>query len=406
MISGWAKSLLVAGGVLAATLLIPFGWVLLWVGFDPDPDRNERRQDGRRSIRWRFTFTTPRIACPHNRPKPESDMDDRFNQLAATAVVGESATHAAATTPWGVKEVAVGSIAIVLLVVGVMIASVPAQIPYEESAIDTEVLPFSGITTTAVSFFTAVSIIAYTAMAAVAAIIAWVVLKIGNMPRGLIIPIAIATYLIVATAPFVANSDFEYAAATIVIPSLAVYALCAYLIIIVARQHSGSFAQVANGLKLRLPSKLSHYAIAIGIYAAAYVAVTIWSLGIEFLDVPEWLKVPDNATDILETAGLPLTIITVAVLAPIGEEIVFRGFAIPGLASRLGITVAILITSAVFALIHLPGLGVGILPVTFILGLAFAFVYHKTKSLILAIATHALHNAITIIALAATDTVV
>ena len=333
-------------------------------------------------------------------------MNAQFNQLAAAEVVGESATRVAVAAPWGVKEVAVGSIAIVLLVVGVMIASVPAQIPYEESAIDTEVLPFSGITTTAVSFFTAVSIIAYTAMAAVAAIIAWVVLKIGNMPRGLIIPIAIATYLIVATAPFVANSDFEYAAATIVIPSLAVYALCAYLIIIVARQHSGSFAQVANGLKLRLPSKLSHYAIAIGIYAAAYVAVTIWSLGIEFLDVPEWLKVPDNATDILETAGLPLTIITVAVLAPIGEEIVFRGFAIPGLASRLGITVAILITSAVFALIHLPGLGVGILPVTFILGLAFAFVYHKTQSLILAIATHALHNAITIIALAATDTVV
>ena len=333
-------------------------------------------------------------------------MNARPNQLTPAEVVGESSTHAAATTPWGVKEVAVGSIAIVLLVGGVIIASVPAQIPYEESAIDTEVLPFSGITTTAVSFFTAVSIIAYTAMAAVAAIIAWVVLKIGNMPRGLIIPIAIATYLIVAAAPFAANSDFEYAAATIVIPSLAVYGLCAYLIIIVARQHGGSFAQVASGLKLRLPSKLSHYAIAIGIYAAAYLAVTIWSLGVERLDVPDWIKVPDNATDILETAGLTLTIITVAVLAPIGEEIVFRGFAIPGLASRLGATTAILITSAVFALIHLPGVGVGILPVTFILGLAFAFVYHKTQSLILAIAVHALHNAITIIALAATDTVV
>ena len=406
MISGWVKSLLVAGGVLAATLLIPFGWVLLWVGFDPDPDRNERRQDGRRSVRWRFTFTTPRIACPHNRPKPESDMNAQFNRLAPAEVVGESATHAAIATAWGLKEVAVGSIAIVLLVIGVYIASFPAQIPYDEIASDTEVLPFSGITTTAVSFFTVASTIVLTAMAAVAAVIAWVVLKIGNMPRGLIVPIAIATYLIVAAAPFVANSDFEYAAATIVIPSLAVYGLCAYLIIIVARQRGGSLVQAANGLKLRLPSKLSHYAIAIGIYAAAYVAVTIWSLGIDFLDVPDWIKVPDNATDILETAGLPLTIITVAVLAPIGEEIVFRGFALPGLASRLGATFAILITSAVFALIHLgPGIGVGILPVTFILGLAFAFVYHKTKSLILAIATHALHNAITIIALAATDTV-
>ena len=334
-------------------------------------------------------------------------MNAWSNQFAPAEAVGESATHAAVTAPWGVKEVVVGSIAIALLIAGVMIASIPAQIPYDEIASDTEVLPFSGITATAGSFFSAVSIIAFTAMAAVAAIIAWVVLKIGSMPRGLIIPIAIATYLIVAAAPFAANSDFEFAAATIVVPSLAVYGLAAYLIVIVARELSGTVARAFSALKLRLPSKLSHYAIAIGIYAAAYVAVTIWSLGIDFLDAPDWIKIPDNASDILETAGLPLTIITVAVLAPIGEEVVFRGFAIPGLASRLGTTAAILITSAVFALIHLgPGIGVGILPVTFVLGLAFAFVYHKTQSLTLAIAAHALHNAITIIALATTDTVV
>ena len=333
-------------------------------------------------------------------------MNAWSNQLAPVEAIGESATHAAVTAPWGVKDVVVGSIAIVLLVVGVMIASIPAQLPYEESAIDTEVLPFAGITTTAVSFFTAVSIIAFTAMAAVAAVIAWAVLKVGNMPRGLIIPIAIATYLIVAAVPFLANSDFEYAAATIVTPSLAIYGLCVYLIIIIARQRGGTVASAFSGLKLRLPSKLSHYAIAIGIYAAAYLAVTIWSLGIDRLDAPDWIKVPDNATDILEMAGLPLAIIIVAVLAPIGEEVVFRGFALPGLASRLGATTAILITSAVFALIHVPGVGIGILPVTFILGVAFAFVYHKTKSLILAIAVHALHNAITIIALATTDTVV
>ena len=331
-------------------------------------------------------------------------MNAQLDQAIARTDIGDGSANE--RTSWGIKEVILGSIAIILLVSGVYIASVPAQLPYDEIVSDADVEPISGITTSAIDFFTALAAVVLITMAAVAAIIAWVVLKIGNMPRGLIIPIAIATYLIVAAAPFLANSDSEYAAATIVIPSLAIYGLCAYLIIIVARQRGGSLVQAANGLKLRLPSKLSHYAIAIGIYAAAYVAVTIWSLGVDFLDVPEWIKVPDNATDILETAGLPLTIITVAVLAPIGEEIVFRGFALPGLASRLGATFAILITSAVFALIHLgPGIGVGILPVTFILGLAFAFVYHKTKSLILAIATHALHNAITIIALAATDTV-
>ena len=355
-------------------------------------------------------------------------MNSTFDQdFARTDLGGESVSDRdSSNATWGVKEVVVGAIAIILLVVGVYIATGPAQIafdndldrwltfriydtqlPYEDATDDSEVQPVAGFTFSAANPLVALSTIVLTAMATVAAVLAWVALRAANMPRGYIIPIAIATYLIVAAAPFAANSDFEFAATTIVVPSLAVYGLAAYLIIIVARQHGGTVASAFGGLKLRLPSKLSHYAIAIGIYAAAYVAVTIWSLGIDFLDAPDWIKIPDNASDILETAGLPLTIVTVAVLAPIGEEIVFRGFAIPGLASRLGTTAAILITSAVFALIHLgPGIGVGILPVTFVLGLAFAFVYHKTQSLTLAIAAHALHNAITIIALATTDTVV
>ena len=332
-------------------------------------------------------------------------MNAQLNEAIARSDAGDESTDE--RTSWGVKEVILGSIAIILLVSGVYMASVPAQLPYEEIMSDADVEPFSGFTTSAIDFFTTLTAVVLITLAAVAAIIAWIVLKVGNMPRGLIIPIAIATYLIVAATPFLANSDFEYTAATIVTPSLAIYGLCVYLIIIIARQRGGTVASAFSGLKLRLPSKLSHYAIAIGIYAAAYLAVTIWSLGIDRLDAPDWIKVPDNATDILEMAGLPLAIIIVAVLAPIGEEVVFRGFALPGLASRLGATSAILITSAVFALIHLgPGIGVGILPVTFILGLAFAFVYHKTQSLTLAIATHALHNAITIIALATTDTVV
>ena len=331
-------------------------------------------------------------------------MNAQLNEAIARSDAGDESANE--RTSWGVKEVILGSIAVILLVSGVYIASIPAQLPYEEIMSDADVEPFSGFTTSAIDFFTTLTAVVLITLAAVAAVIAWVVLKVGNMPRGLIIPVAIATYLIVAAVPFLANSDFEYTAATIVTPSLAIYGLCVYLIIIIARQHGGTVASTFSGLKLRLPSKLTHYAIAFGIYAAAYVAVTIWSLGVDFLDVPDWIKVPDNATDILETAGLPLTIITVAILAPIGEEVVFRGFALPGLASRLGATTAILITSAVFALIHVPGVGIGILPVTFILGVAFAFVYHKTKSLILAIAVHALHNAITIIALAATDTVV
>lgn len=335
-------------------------------------------------------------------------MNSHSEQHARTDFAAKSADSATGKpATWGVKEVVVVTITIVLLVVGIYIATAPGQLQYEELIRDADVEPFTGFTTSAIDFFTTLASVVLFTMAVVCAVLAWVALRVGNMQRGLIVPIAIGTYLIVAAAPFVADSDFTYAAATVVVPSLAVYGLCAYLVLIVAREFGGTIANGYNALNLRLPRKLSHYAIAIGIYAAAYVAVTIWALGIEILEAPDWIQVPDNATDILEQAGLPLTIITVAVLAPIGEEVVFRGFALPGLATRLGPTAAILITSALFALIHLgPGVGVGILPVTFILGLAFAYVYHKTQSLVLAIAVHALHNAITIVALAVTDTVV
>lgn len=37
------KSLLIAAGVLAAILLIPFGWIILWVALDWIRDNHEDR---------------------------------------------------------------------------------------------------------------------------------------------------------------------------------------------------------------------------------------------------------------------------------------------------------------------------------------------------------------------------
>jgi len=75
------------------------------------------------------------------------------------------------------------------------------------------------------------------------------------------------------------------------------------------------------------------------------------------------------------------------VIAPVAEEIVFRGL-IFGYLRRWGVPAAILISTALFAALHLPTI-----PVTQIVGGAvFAIAYHLSGSLLTPITIHVLGN--------------
>jgi membrane protease YdiL (CAAX protease family) len=79
------------------------------------------------------------------------------------------------------------------------------------------------------------------------------------------------------------------------------------------------------------------------------------------------------------------------IVAPVAEEIVFRGL-IFGYLRRWGLPAAILISTALFAAIHLVFLNPTI-PVTQIVGgLVFAVAYHMGKSLMVPIVIHMLGN--------------
>ncbi len=63
--------------------------------------------------------------------------------------------------------------------------------------------------------------------------------------------------------------------------------------------------------------------------------------------------VPAFMVDVYRTAWLPALLLALVVLAPVGEETLFRGFLYWGIAaSRGGPTVAIIVSSAAFALLH------------------------------------------------------
>lgn len=86
-----------------------------------------------------------------------------------------------------------------------------------------------------------------------------------------------------------------------------------------------------------------------------------------------------------------LLLLAGVVVAPLVEELFFRGFVFAGLRLRYGWPKAAAISSALFALFHLQPLA--ILPL-FLLGYLFAFLYQRSRSLWPAVLMHMLMNAL------------
>ena len=87
----------------------------------------------------------------------------------------------------------------------------------------------------------------------------------------------------------------------------------------------------------------------------------------------------------------PLIYFNVNVLAPVMEEVLFRGFMLAGLALTLGRVSGLIISSALFAAVHLD---MDLMPPIFVFGMLIAWLYIRTGSLWPPIAAHALNNVI------------
>lgn len=93
-----------------------------------------------------------------------------------------------------------------------------------------------------------------------------------------------------------------------------------------------------------------------------------------------------------------ISILAIAIIGPIAEEIVFRGAICRSLLKKgvpTGLT--ILISAMVFGLIHVNPAQV---PFAFIMGLALGYIYCRTGSLVATIITHILNNSISVIFMA------
>jgi membrane protease YdiL (CAAX protease family) len=101
----------------------------------------------------------------------------------------------------------------------------------------------------------------------------------------------------------------------------------------------------------------------------------------------------ENIPDLLtrnNPGRLMLDIVVIVVVAPVAEEILFRGFLLHRWAVRWGMKTAVILSSAFFAILHVELIG------HFFFGVVMAALYVRTQSLWMAILAHALNNGIVV----------
>jgi uncharacterized protein len=102
--------------------------------------------------------------------------------------------------------------------------------------------------------------------------------------------------------------------------------------------------------------------------------------------------VPTVMVDMYRTSWVPGMVFAMVVLAPLGEETLFRGFLYAGIAaSRAGPVVAIIVSTVIFGSLHMQYDWYGVVAVAAI-GLYLGVVRYRTRSLLLTMFLHAVAN--------------
>jgi membrane protease YdiL (CAAX protease family) len=94
-----------------------------------------------------------------------------------------------------------------------------------------------------------------------------------------------------------------------------------------------------------------------------------------------------------QTAWFPLLLLALLVAAPLGEEVLMRGFLFRGIVAAWGATASILVSSVAWAILHVQYDLYGIATI-FVMGLFLGVVVRRTDSLPLTILLHGIMNVV------------
>ncbi len=122
-----------------------------------------------------------------------------------------------------------------------------------------------------------------------------------------------------------------------------------------------------------------------------FAFATVWGLA---LGITEEDDLPDELGVDGSTAALVAVSLLVCVLAPIAEELFFRGFCFTALRRALGMLPAAALTGIIFGAIHLGGTDIEFIVPLMVFGFFLCLLYVWTDSLLPCIVLHALNNAL------------
>lgn len=124
----------------------------------------------------------------------------------------------------------------------------------------------------------------------------------------------------------------------------------------------------------------------------------IWGAMYVLNVVMEWIALPDFMEDtFFEIANEPLGIVSMALLAPLVEEMMFRG-AIQNYFMRTSSNpwIGIIVTALIFGIVHMNPQQI---VYATLLGVVFGWIYYRTRSLLPVITGHVLNNSIAVISM-------
>jgi membrane protease YdiL (CAAX protease family) len=205
-----------------------------------------------------------------------------------------------------------------------------------------------------------------------------------------------------ATLPFIQLLEPEADLTNIVLTVVAALVIIGVLVLWLSRYHRGWLGV----LQLPEPGTWrkeigSGVVFGIGLYPVmVFVVGGLLTVLLQAIS-GEKVEAPEQVGEHLPAVGTALTVVYAIVIAPIGEELFFRGVLFRALRDRHGFWVGAVGSSIGFGLIHfIPGSAIDaalLMTVMVFTGIALCFIYERRRTIVAPIAAHATFNVIGIV---------
>jgi membrane protease YdiL (CAAX protease family) len=130
------------------------------------------------------------------------------------------------------------------------------------------------------------------------------------------------------------------------------------------------------------------------------LSIFVWGINSTTVNILRMFgsEIPNNQTiiDNLSASNFLITMITVVIMAPFIEEIIFR-YIIQNWAKKFGTIASIFISSIIFSLMHYSGGNVMLIIPYFSVALCFAIIYDRTENITFVFIVHVINNFISLI---------